>query len=59
MYAAAGIEWYLLVEQDTGSLHLYRRRGAHYAEHSAAKRGEVLELTGPVRASIRPEDLVP
>ncbi|MFE9688343.1 Uma2 family endonuclease [Micromonospora sp. NPDC005806] len=57
-YAAAGIEWYLLVEQETGSLRLYRRRGGHYAEQSTAKRGEVLELSDPVRATIRPEDLV-
>ncbi|MFG3687323.1 Uma2 family endonuclease [Micromonospora sp. NPDC047740] len=57
-YAAAGIEWYLLVEQETGSLRPYRRRGGHYTEQSVAKRGEVLELSDPVRATIRPEDLV-
>lgn len=58
-YAAAGIEWYLLVEQETGALRLFRRRGRHYAEQSSVKRGETLELTEPVRATIRPEDLVP
>lgn len=58
-YAAAGIEWYLLVEQKTGVLRLHRRRGRHYTEHSATKRGETLRLTEPVRATIRPEDLVP
>jgi Uma2 family endonuclease len=58
-YAAAGIEWYLLIEQDTGALRLYRRRGSHYAEHSTTKRGETLELSEPVRATVRPEDLVP
>ncbi|MEH0845326.1 Uma2 family endonuclease [Micromonospora sp. CPCC 205711] len=58
-YAAAGIEWYLLVEQETGTLRLYRRRGRNYAEQSTTKRGETLELTEPVRATIRPEDLVP
>ncbi|MGC4803647.1 Uma2 family endonuclease [Micromonospora sp. DT233] len=58
-YADAGIEWYLLVEQASGTLHLYRRQGRHYVEQSVVKPGEVLELTEPVRASIRPEDLVP
>jgi Uma2 family endonuclease len=58
-YAAAGIEWYLLIEQDTGALRLYRRRGSHHTEHSTTKRGETLELGEPVRATIRPEDLVP
>jgi Uma2 family endonuclease len=58
-YAAAGIEWYLLVEQETGAMRLYRRQGRHYVEKSTIKRGETLELTEPVRARIRPEDLVP
>ncbi|MBY8874396.1 Uma2 family endonuclease [Micromonospora sp. PLK6-60] len=58
-YAAAGIEWYLLVEQRTGVMSLFRRSGRHYAEVSAVKRGETLALTEPVRALIRPEDLVP
>ncbi|WP_433264128.1 Uma2 family endonuclease [Micromonospora vinacea] len=57
-YAAAGIGWYLLVEQETGTLHLYRRQGGHYVEAAAAKPGEVLELAEPVRATIRPEDLL-
>ncbi|WP_089155386.1 Uma2 family endonuclease [Micromonospora sp. NBS 11-29] len=58
-YAAAGIDCYLLVEQEDGTLHLYRRRGRHYREASVTKPGDVLELTEPVRARIRPEDLVP
>ncbi|WP_200206593.1 Uma2 family endonuclease [Micromonospora coerulea] len=58
-YAAAGIEWYLLVEQETGALRLYRRQGSHYAEHSTTTRGQTLTLTEPVQATIRPEDLVP
>ncbi|GAB3953929.1 Uma2 family endonuclease [Micromonospora vulcania] len=57
-YAAAGIGWYLLVEQGTGEMRLYRRQGGHYVETATTKRGEVLELTEPVRATIRPEDLV-
>lgn len=58
-YATAGIEWYLLVEQQNGNLHLYRRHGRHYLEHAVAKVGETLELTEPVQATIRPEDLLP
>ncbi len=57
-YAAAGIEWYLLVEQTTGALRLYRRRARHYVEQQAVKRGGMLKLETPVRATIRPEDLV-
>ncbi|MEU3453204.1 Uma2 family endonuclease [Micromonospora sp. NPDC006766] len=57
-YAAAGIEWYLLIEQETLTMFLYQRQGGHYVERSITKAGEVLELTEPVRATIRPEDLV-
>ncbi|MFV2111816.1 Uma2 family endonuclease [Micromonospora sp. LOL_025] len=57
-YAAAGIECYLLVEQETLTVHVYRRRGAHYVERSVTKAGETLELTEPVRATIRPADLL-
>ncbi|GIJ80623.1 Endonuclease, Uma2 family (restriction endonuclease fold) [Micromonospora phaseoli] len=58
-YAAAGIEWYLLVEQATAALHLYRKRGAHYVVQSVTEPGAVLVLTEPVKATIRPEDLLP
>ncbi|MGW5670552.1 Uma2 family endonuclease [Micromonospora sp. NPDC003776] len=57
-YAAAGIEWYLLVEQETLTMHLYQRQGAHYVERSVTKPGEALELIDPVRATIRPEELL-
>lgn len=57
-YAAAGIEWYLLVDQESLTMHLYQRRGAHYVERSVTKAGEVLELTEPVHVLIRPEDLL-
>ncbi|MET8349881.1 MULTISPECIES: Uma2 family endonuclease [unclassified Micromonospora] len=59
VYAAAGIEWYLLVEQETLTMHLYQRQNSHYVQRSTTKAGEVLELTEPVRATIRPEDLLP
>ncbi|WP_432900475.1 Uma2 family endonuclease [Micromonospora matsumotoense] len=58
-YAAAGIEWYLLIEQQNGNLHLYRRHGRHYLEQAVAKVGETLDLTAPVRVRIRPEELLP
>ncbi|WP_420115375.1 Uma2 family endonuclease [Micromonospora sp.] len=58
-YASAGIEWYLLIEQQNGNLHLYRRHGRHYLEQTVAKVGESLELTEPVQVRLRPEDLLP
>ena len=58
-YAEAGIPWYLLVEQDTGALHLYRLADRHYVEHSVTRPGEVLRLAEPVAAEIRPEELLP
>lgn len=58
-YAAAGIPWYLLVEQDTGALHLYGLVGEQYHERSVTRPGEVLELTDPVTATIVPESLLP
>ncbi|MFG1654437.1 hypothetical protein ACGFIE_31350 [Micromonospora sp. NPDC049275] len=41
------------------TLHLHQRQGGHYVERATTKRGEVLELTEPVKATIRPEELVP
>ena len=58
-YAAAGIRWYLLVEQDTGTLRLFELSGDRYVEHSSAKVGETLELTTPVSVIIDPRDLLP
>jgi len=58
-YAAAGIPWYLLVEQETCSLHLYRLSGTHYVEHSVTHAGQLLRLKEPLVAMIAPEDLLP
>ncbi|MGX6602368.1 Uma2 family endonuclease [Micromonosporaceae bacterium Da 78-11] len=58
-YAAAGIRWYLLVEQQTCVLHLYELVGTAYAERSVIRPGEVLQLTDPVIAAIDPADLQP
>jgi len=57
-YATAGIPWYLLIEQDTGTLHLHRLAGDAYTEHSVTKPGDVLHLTEPVIADIDPEELL-
>ncbi|MEU1395637.1 Uma2 family endonuclease [Micromonospora zamorensis] len=58
-YASAGIEWYLLVEQANGTLHLYRRQGGHYIEQCVTRPGDLLVLTEPVKVTIRPEELLP
>jgi hypothetical protein len=59
LYAAAGVGCYLLVEQESLTLKLYQLQGSHYVERSTTKVGEVLELTEPVKATIRPEELLP
>ena len=58
-YATARIPWYLLVEQDSGTLRLYRLDGSHYVEHAVAKAGDTLRLSEPVTAEINPADLLP
>ncbi|PRY28226.1 Uma2 family endonuclease [Pseudosporangium ferrugineum] len=58
-YAEAGIPWYLIVEQETGALHLYRLEGRHYVERSVTKVGDLLHLTDPVDVTIAPEKLLP
>jgi Uma2 family endonuclease len=58
-YATAGIPWYLIVEQSTGNLRLFRLEHKHYIEHSITKMGDPLYLNDPVEVTIRPEDLLP
>jgi Uma2 family endonuclease len=58
-YAVAGIPWYLLVEQDTGTLRLFELSGDKYVEHSSAKVGQTLEMTAPISVVIDPRDLLP
>ncbi|BCJ73931.1 hypothetical protein CS0771_34750 [Catellatospora sp. IY07-71] len=57
-YAAAGIEWYLLVEPDGPTLRLYHLEGDRYREHSVAAPGTPLELGSPVKVSIDPATLL-
>jgi Uma2 family endonuclease len=58
-YAAASIPWYLLVEQDTATLRLFRLTGDRYVEHAVADVGQVLELTDPVTVTVDPRNLLP
>ncbi|MEV4132103.1 Uma2 family endonuclease [Dactylosporangium sp. NPDC049742] len=46
-YAAAGIRWYLLLEQEPLTLRLFRLDGDHYVEHTSAVGGEVLDVREP------------
>ena len=50
LYAAAGIDFYLLAEAESGgaaSLRLFRREGAHYVEAAVASAGEMLTAERP------------
>ncbi|MFI7597274.1 Uma2 family endonuclease [Actinoplanes sp. NPDC049681] len=58
-YAEAGIPWYLIIEQETGALHLYELNERHYVERSVTKVGEALHLLDPLDVTIDPEELLP
>jgi Uma2 family endonuclease len=58
-YAAAGIPWYLVVEQETAALHLYALVDDTYVEKAVARPGDLLRLTDPVVAVLDPVELAP
>ncbi|WP_317620753.1 Uma2 family endonuclease [Actinoplanes sp. KI2] len=58
-YAAAGIPWYLLVEQDSATLHLYALVDDTYVEKAVVRPGDLLRLTEPVVAVLDPVELSP
>lgn len=58
-YATAQIPWYLLVEQGTGTLHLYELSDHHYVERAATRPGEILRLTRPLTVEIDTATLFP
>ena len=59
LYAEAGIPWYLLVEHEAATLHLFELVGGKYKEHSVTEVGQTLTLTEPVSAVIDPRKLLP
>jgi Uma2 family endonuclease len=60
LYAAAGIPWYLLVEQDSATLalSLYGLRDGQYVEHAVAKDGERLLSAEPFPIDLDPAALL-
>jgi Uma2 family endonuclease len=60
VYAAARIEWYLLVEPDkeTITLRMFRLEGDHYVEHAVAEHGERLAGTEPFPFELDAEALL-
>ena len=61
LYAAAQIDWYLLVELASVNnvvLRFYRLAGADYVEHSVAQGGEPLDINEPIVLRLDPGSLL-
>ncbi|MCY1141142.1 Uma2 family endonuclease [Actinoplanes sp. Pm04-4] len=63
LYAAAKIDWYLLIEPDMSTyesvtLRLLRRRGTDYEEAAVAKQGETLQHGEPFPFALSTTDLI-
>jgi Uma2 family endonuclease len=61
LYAAAGIRWYLRVEQpqDSVELHFQRLDGDHYVPHVVAGPGQVLASDDPFAFQVEVASLLP
>jgi len=58
-YATGGIPWYLVIDVQARSMHLYRLVDSAYVEHAASKADEVLRMTDPFVATLDPAVLLP
>jgi len=61
LYAAAGIGWYLRVEQpdDSIELHYERLAGDHYVAVAVVRPGQVLASEGPFAFELEAASLLP
>jgi Uma2 family endonuclease len=57
LYAAAGLPWYLLVDQEPLAAALYRLSDTHYVEHARAAAGESLVID-PIGATLSVDGLL-
>jgi Uma2 family endonuclease len=61
LYAAAGIEGYLLAEPEDGGLllRMFRLSGDRYVENGVASKGELLAVVEPFEFELSPSTLIP
>ncbi|MFF5228544.1 Uma2 family endonuclease [Dactylosporangium sp. NPDC000521] len=61
LYAAAGIAWYLVVEQELSgavTMHVHRLEGGRYDEEAKVGPGQTLNLTKPLDVTLDPDALL-